>query len=120
MTKKLSLPVLAVLLLGPAATAPCADARGSRPNILFILSDDHRPDCIGAWGNSQLKTPALDRLVERGCSFPNTYVMGAMVGAVCTPSRCMIQTGRSLFHLPPVNFSKRYTEFAAAMKEKTE
>ena len=107
------------MLLG-SATAPGAAPKNARPNILFILSDDHRPDGIGAWGNSHIKTPALDRLVERGISFPRAYVMGAMVGAVCTPSRCMIQTGRSLFHLPTVNFGKGYAEFAAAMKGKVE
>src|ERR1051325_2410659 len=120
MTAKLSLSLLGALLLGWAAPAPGAGAKGPRPNILFILSDDHRPDGIGAWGNSHIKTPALDRLVERGISFPRAYVMGAMVGAVCTPSRCMIQTGRSLFHLPTVSFGKGYAEFAAAMKGKAE
>ena len=44
--------------------------------------------------------------------------MGAMEGAVCTPSRCMVQTGRSLFHLPPGNLRKGYSEFAAAMSAK--
>ena len=46
--------------------------------------------------------------------------MGSMEGAVCAPSRCMMQTGRSLFHLPPTNLRKSYPEFAAAMKDKTE
>ncbi len=97
-----------------------ADDNGPRPNILFLLSDDHRADGIAAWGNPHLKTPALDRLVARGMSFRHAYTMGAMEGAVCLPSRSMIQTGRSLFRLPTVNLRKGYDEFTVAMKGKTE
>jgi arylsulfatase A-like enzyme len=97
-----------------------AAATDTRPNILFIFADDHRTDGIGALGNPHLKTPTLDKLVERGVAFSRAYVMGSMEGAVCCPSRCMVATGRSLFHLPPVNLRKGYAEFAAAMKDKTE
>ena len=91
-----------------------------RPNILFILADDHRPDCIAALGNPNLKTPNLDRLVQSGMTFPRTYCMGSMEGAVCLPSRCMIQTGRSLFHLAPVNFRNGSAEFSKFTRGKTE
>jgi arylsulfatase A-like enzyme len=91
-----------------------------RPNILFILSDDHRPDCIAALGNRHIETPNLDRLVQRGMTFSRTYCMGSMEGAVCLPSRCMIQTGRSLFHLAPVNFRKGMEEFARFTRGKSE
>ncbi|MBM3890331.1 MAG: DUF4976 domain-containing protein [Verrucomicrobia bacterium] len=83
----------------------CGHAQGfaapAKPNVLFILADDMRPDCIGAMGNPHIKTPNLDRLVERGMAFTHAYTMGSMQGAVCTPSRTMILTGRSLFRLPP-------------------
>ncbi len=111
---------LAVIVLAAATECVAAAAKPSRPNILFILSDDHRPDGIGALGNPHIKTPVLDRLVERGISFSRAYVMGSMEGAVCAPSRCMIQTGRSLFHLPRVNLRKGYEEFATSMKGKVE
>lgn len=110
----------AMALPGAACFAVAAEAKAPRPNILFILADDHRADGIGALGNSHLKTPTLDKLVEQGVSFSRAYVMGSMEGAVCCPSRCMIQTGRSLFHLPKTNLRKGYAEFAAAMKDKTE
>jgi len=71
-----------------------------RPNILFVLTDDQRWDTIAALGNHQIKTPNLDRLVERGFVFSNAYCMGSMVGAVCLPSRTMIATGRSLWRIP--------------------
>jgi arylsulfatase A-like enzyme len=76
------------------------DAISARPNILFILSDDQRWDTIHALGNPEIDTPHLDRLVDRGFVFDNAYCMGSMVGAVCLPSRSMLMTGRSLWHLP--------------------
>lgn len=75
-------------------------AAESKPNILFILADDQRFDTIRALGNKEIKTPTLDRLVGRGMSFTNVYCQGSMVPAVCTPSRTMILTGRSLFRIP--------------------
>lgn len=116
--------LLATCLALAASAAPAAPAASAttqpKPNILLFLTDDHRADGIAALGNPHIKTPALDKLVERGMSFSRAYVMGAMEGAVCLPSRSMIQTGRSLFRLPPVNLRKGYTDFAVAMKEKTE
>ena len=119
MKRRFFASLLTAVLLGGAVSAAAA-AKDTRPNILFILADDHRTDGIGALGNPHLKTPTLDKLVERGVSFSRAYVMGSMVGAVCAPSRCMVQTGRSLFHLPPANLRKGYAEFAEAMKDKTE
>lgn len=73
-----------------------------RPNILFILADDQRHDTIAALGNNEIQTPNLDKLVQRGFVFSNAYCQGGMVPAVCTPSRTMLLTGKSLFHIPPV------------------
>jgi len=77
-----------------------AAERGGRPNILFILTDDQRWDTIHALGNPEIKTPNLDRLVERGFVFRNPYCMGSTVGAVCLPSRTMLITGLSLWRIP--------------------
>ena len=90
------LPLFCVLLT--ASILEGADAR--RPSILFIISDDQRWDCVGAFGHPDVKTPAIDALAARGFSFSNTYCMGSMVGAVCTPSRTMVMTGRSLWRIP--------------------
>jgi len=65
-----------------------------------------RPDCIGALGNPHIRTPALDQLVERGMSFSRAYVLGANSGAVCTPSRTMLLTGRTVFHISNGGFAK--------------
>lgn len=83
--------ILCVLL--SAATAAAKEP--TRPNILHINADDHRADAIAAFGTPVLKTPALDSLVARGMTFSACYTQGSMVGAVCLPSRTMMQTGRS-------------------------
>ncbi|MGC9450241.1 MAG: sulfatase-like hydrolase/transferase [Oceanipulchritudo sp.] len=70
-----------------------------QPNILFILTDDQRFDTIHALGNPAIQTPNLDRLVARGTAFTNAHIPGGTCGAVCMPSRAMIHTGRTLFHL---------------------
>ncbi len=70
-----------------------------KPNILFLFADDQRFDTIGALGNRAIRTPNLDRLVQRGTAFTDAYIMGGSCGAVCMPSRAMLHTSRSLFHL---------------------
>ncbi len=85
--------------LGLAAENAAATGM-SKPNILLILADDLRPDCVGALGNPHIHTPNLDRLVKQGVTFNNCFVMGSNQTAVCTPSRTMLMTGRTLFHLP--------------------
>lgn len=83
----------------PAEPASHRD-HGPKPNILLILADDLRPDCVGALGNPQIHTPNIDRLVKRGVAFDNCFVMGSHATAVCTPSRVMLMTGRNLFNIP--------------------
>ena len=70
-----------------------------RPNILFFFTDDQRFDTIHALGNAHIITPNLDWLVEHGTAFTNAYIMGGTSGAVCMPSRAMLWTGRTLFHI---------------------
>ncbi|MFC2158625.1 sulfatase-like hydrolase/transferase [Acidobacteriota bacterium] len=70
-----------------------------RPNFLFIFTDDQRFNTIHALGNTEVHTPHMDRLVRRGVSFTNAYIMGGNSGAVCMPSRAMLLTGRSLFRI---------------------
>jgi arylsulfatase A-like enzyme len=90
--------LLALLLWLPHSCLQAAKA--GRPNILHIHADDHRPDGLGALGNPLLQTPNLDSLVERGTTFFRCYTMGSMIGAVCTPSRTMMLTGRSWQRIP--------------------
>jgi len=82
-----------------ATTAPAVPAK--RPNILFIIADDQSPFDLKAYDPaSRLETPVLDSLAGRGCVLDAAYHMGSFSGAVCTPSRHMVMTGRTLWHLP--------------------
>ncbi len=70
-----------------------------KPNILFLFADDQRADTIAAHGNSHIRTPNLDRLVATGFSFRRNYIFGANSGAVCMPSRAMLMSGKTWFHV---------------------
>ncbi len=97
------LGVFTLLALAAPLRAELAPAQVNPPprvNILHIHADDHRADGLGALGAPLLKTPNLDTLVERGMVFTHCYTHGAMIGAVCLPSRTMLLTGRSLFRIP--------------------
>ncbi len=88
---------LTVLLLG--VTAGTAAER--RPNILFILVDDQSPFDLTLYNpKSPLQTPTIDRLAAGGMVLDGAYHMGSFSGAVCTPSRHMIMSGRTVWHLP--------------------
>jgi len=80
---------------------PAANAQDKRPNILFLVTDDQRPDTIAALGNGVIKTPNLDTIARRGFVFSNAYCMGSTMGAVCNPSRHMILSGKALYHYRP-------------------
>ena len=71
----------------------------SKPNILVIFTDDQRFDTVHALGNDKISTPNMDWLVENGTALTNAYIMGGTNTAVCMPSRAMLMTGRTLFHL---------------------
>ncbi len=79
----------------------------NKPNILFMIADDHRYNAIHARGNPHVQTPTLDRLMAQGTTFTHTYIMGSTSGAVCMPSRGMLLTGRSLFHAADVTDNPR-------------
>lgn len=61
-----------------------------RPNVLVIMFDQWRYDCLGANGNRLIKTPHLDRLAARSANFTHTFVQAP----VCVPSRTSYMTGR--------------------------
>src|SRR4051812_857043 len=77
-------------ILGIAFVAGADEATKKRPNILFIMTDQQRWDCIGANGNAIIKTPNLDRLAARGANFTHAFV----ASPVCVPSRVSFFTGR--------------------------
>lgn len=92
--------VFTVLLLtaSPLLTAKAAD---SRPNVLLIVVDDQSPFDLQVYNqDSRLETPVISRLAAEGMTFDIACHMGSWSGAVCRPSRYMIMSGRSVWHLP--------------------
>ncbi|SVC09018.1 uncharacterized protein METZ01_LOCUS261872, partial [marine metagenome] len=78
-----------LVLMFAVAAANAAD----RPNILFIMSDDHTSQAIGAYGGRLAKlnpTPTIDRLAKEGVLFENAFCSNA----ICAPSRATIITGQ--------------------------
>lgn len=78
---------LGILMLSLAATA------GSKPNILWIMSDDHATEGIGAYGGRFAgldPTPTLDKLAREGALFTNAFC----TNSICTPSRATLMTGQ--------------------------
>lgn len=71
----------------------------TQPNVLVFFTDDQRFDTIAALGNEAIATPNIDRLVERGTTFTQAHIPCGTHGAICMPSRAMLHTGRTLFHL---------------------
>jgi choline-sulfatase len=87
---------LAALVL-PGNSAHAA----KRPNILFIIVDDQSPFDFKFYNPaSELHSPVIDRLAAEGMVLDGAYHMGSFSGAVCTPSRHMVMTGRTVWHLP--------------------
>ncbi len=95
------------------------EAAKKRPNFLFILTDDQSPETLSTYGNKICHTPHIDELAARGMTFDDAHHMGSWVGAVCTASRTMIMTGRTLWNAPgargpgiqfPKDFRKRAAE----------
>ena len=79
-----------------------ASKEEKRPNFLFVLVDDQSAFDLQTYDpNSILETPNISKLANEGIVFDQARHMGSMNGAVCTPSRHMIMTGRTLWHLPP-------------------
>ena len=64
--------------------------RPQRPNIVFIFTDDHAYQAIGAYGSKINETPNIDRLAREGILFNNAFV----TNSICAPSRAVILTGK--------------------------
>ena len=62
----------------------------TRPNILFVISDDHAAHAITAYGSRINETPQIDRLATEGARFDNCFC----TNSICAPSRAVILTGR--------------------------
>lgn len=60
-----------------------------RPNVLLLMADQLRFDCVGAYGNPVIRTPNLDRIAREGVRFSAAY----STTPTCTPARSALLTG---------------------------
>src|SRR5438105_2480201 len=82
--------LLAVVCTALAGIAAPATVAAERPNILYIMADDHAAHAISAYGSKINKTPHLDRIAQGGMRFNQCLV----TNSICTPSRAAILTGK--------------------------
>lgn len=72
------------------ALSQTQESEKNRPNIIFIMTDDHAAHAISCYGSKINKTPNLDRLAREGMRFNNCFC----TNAICAPSRAVILTGK--------------------------
>lgn len=72
----------------------------TKPNFLFILTDDQTYESINILNNSEIETPNMDKLVNKGVTFTHCFNQGSWSGAVCVASRTMLITGQTVFKAP--------------------
>jgi arylsulfatase A-like enzyme len=110
LTRGLSFAALALIVVTHRA-----QPQASRPNIIFIMTDDHAAHAISAYGSRVNRTPNLDRLAKEGALFQNVFA----TNSICTPSRAVILTGQ-YSHLNGVTMFNRFDSsrptVAAAMQ----
>jgi uncharacterized sulfatase len=93
--KTLSLPFLVFLLISCGINKNEHDAELTRPNILFVVSDDQSWIHTGFAGCRELETPSFDRIARSGVYFSNAFCSAP----ACAPSRAAILTGRNFWEL---------------------
>ncbi len=98
-----TLLVSVLLASPPAANAPPDQGR---PNIVFVLCDDMRWDCMGVAGHPHLKTPHIDRLAHEGVTFRNAFCTTSL----CSPSRASILSG---LYAHSHHVTNNFTEYPA-------
>jgi arylsulfatase A-like enzyme len=89
--KILSFLTLTLFILSSSAWAQSSQAPTTkRPNIVFIMSDDHAYQAISAYSDRLIETPNIDRIAKMGMLFTNATV----TNSICAPSRATILTGK--------------------------
>lgn len=91
-----------------AAAAVSCSSRKRAPNVVFILTDDQRWDCLSAAGHPFLKTPHLDRIAAEGVRFANAFTTTSL----CSPSRAGFMSGQYAHTHGVLN---NFTEYPASL-----
>jgi len=90
MNRRTFLKALGISAATVAAGGCSTIFKRKRPNIIFIMTDDHTRQAMGCYGSKINKTPNLDRIGNEGIRFDNCFV----TNSICAPSRAVIQTGK--------------------------
>lgn len=98
--RRIRLPLLTAVALALVVSVVRA-AAPAKPNILFILSDDHSYPFLSCYGDTNVRTPALDGLAAEGMKFHRFFT----VAPQCVPSRAGFLTGRSAVAARMTRFS---------------
>jgi uncharacterized sulfatase len=88
--KSLKVAGLILILVSSLLTISFTDSETKRPNILFIMSDDHAEKAISCYSKDLISTPNIDRLANEGIMFQNSIV----TNSICAPSRATMLTGK--------------------------
>src|SRR5437879_265702 len=103
-------PLIAALVLGPAARAG-----DRRPNVVFLLADDLGHEDCGFMGGKDIKTPHLDKLAAAGAKLDAFYVQ-----PVCSPTRAAFMTGRyPMRHGLQVGVVRPWAQYGLPLEERT-
>ncbi|MCK3685595.1 sulfatase [Maribellus sp. YY47] len=81
--------VAAVFATACTPSAP-KEAKPERPNIIFIMTDDHSYQTLSTYDDRFIQTPGLDRIANEGVTFTNSFV----ANSICAPSRAVMLTGK--------------------------
>ena len=82
-----------ILILTTVFFSCNSNKEDTRPNILFIMSDDHAYQAISSYGYNLNNTPNIDRIAKEGAIFKNSFV----TNSICAPSRAVMLTGKHSF-----------------------
>lgn len=93
MTQRILRSLLFVAMISFLAGCTTKQEEAQKPNILFIMSDDHAYQAISAYGHGLNKTPNIDRLAQEGAIFTRACV----TNSICAPSRAVLLTGKHSF-----------------------
>ena len=88
--RALAVIATATLVLPVLLARPVMGESKSRPNIIYIMADDLGYAELGCYGQTQIRTPNIDRMAEQGMRFTQHYTSAP----VCAPARCSLMTGK--------------------------
>ena len=97
-----------VLLSSTGCNGPAKNTYfGKQPHIIYIMTDQHRGDCLGCMGNPVIKTPHIDSIAADGVVFSNGYTASPS----CTPARSGLLTGLSPWHHGMLGYGRLAEEY---------